>query len=247
MLKQSWLAAGLGVVLAASLARAQPGPGGFPGGPGGGPSKPGQVLPGSVQDRLKLTDEQKKQIEDLQKEVDARLGKILTPDQKKSLDDMGNNPFGGGFGPGGGPPGGFPGGFGPGGGFGGPGRLSTDDVKKKINATEEEWKVISPKLQKVVNARQVVTSSGSTGAFGGFGFGPPGGQPGTNIITQAEAEFRAVLDDPKHTKEELKVKADAVREARQKARGELQTAEKDLISLLTKDQEEVLTGLGYLE
>ncbi len=80
------------------------GPGGF-----AGRLRPGQVLPPARQDELKLTAEQKKQVEELQKEVDARLDKLLTAEQKKQLQEM---PLG--FG--GGRPGGFgPGGFGPGG------------------------------------------------------------------------------------------------------------------------------------
>jgi hypothetical protein len=80
--------------------------GGPPGGPGGrrprfagGPPRPGQVLPGFLQERLKLTAEQKKEVEELQKDVDAKLGKILTDDQKKQLREMGER-FGRRGGPG---------------------------------------------------------------------------------------------------------------------------------------------------
>ena len=65
---------------------------------------PGQPLGKSDQDRLKLTPAQKKQLADLQKEIDADLAKILTEAQRKQLkqfQDMAK-----GFG-GGGPPGGF--------------------------------------------------------------------------------------------------------------------------------------------
>jgi len=62
-----------------------PPPGGFgPGGPGG-PPQPGQILPSFIQEELKLTAEQKKQLDMLQKDVDARLAKILTAGQKKKL------------------------------------------------------------------------------------------------------------------------------------------------------------------
>ena len=76
----------------------RPGPGGpggpdgppGPGGPGGrfGPPKPGTVLPAFVVEQLKLTDDQKKQLDDLQKEVDAKLDKILTADQKDMLKNL---------------------------------------------------------------------------------------------------------------------------------------------------------------
>ncbi len=80
-----------------------PGVGGGPFGPGG-PPQPGQVLSPGLQDRLKLTAEQKKQIEELQKDIDARLGKILTDEQKKQLKDMQQGAPGGRLpgGPGGG-------------------------------------------------------------------------------------------------------------------------------------------------
>lgn len=48
----------------------------------------GQLLPPGVQNRLQLTDEQKKQLETLQKEVDQKLMKILNDDQRKMLENL---------------------------------------------------------------------------------------------------------------------------------------------------------------
>jgi outer membrane protein assembly factor BamB len=63
--------------------------GGFGGGRGGrppfGPPQPGQIMPAFLQDRMELTDGQKKQVQDLQKEVDEHLAKLLTDEQKKTL------------------------------------------------------------------------------------------------------------------------------------------------------------------
>ena len=94
------------------------------GGPGGGPMgrpQPGQILPQFLRDRLELA-EQEKQIQALQKEVDAKLAKILTADQKQQLKEI-RERGPGGFGPPpggpGGPPGNGPGGP-PGGGDGFP-------------------------------------------------------------------------------------------------------------------------------
>jgi hypothetical protein len=79
------------------------GPGGRFGGPGGfgGPPPVGQVLPPFVRDMLEVTDDQKKQLDELQKEVDAKLAKILTDDQRKRLREMRDRGPGGRFG---GPP-----------------------------------------------------------------------------------------------------------------------------------------------
>lgn len=84
------------------------GMGGGPGGMSGGPPKPGEVLPSFLQDELQLTERQKTQLAALQKDVDARLAKILTAEQKEQLSRMRDR------GPGGGP-------GGPGGGGRGPG------------------------------------------------------------------------------------------------------------------------------
>ena len=53
----------------------------------GGP-QPGVILPGFLQDVLNLNDDQRKQIADLQKEVDGKLDKILTADQRGQLREM---------------------------------------------------------------------------------------------------------------------------------------------------------------
>ncbi len=69
-------------------------PGGFgpPGGGfgqgGGSPPQPGQILPPRVQSQLNLTAAQKKKLAALQKQVDERLAKILTDEQKKQLELM---------------------------------------------------------------------------------------------------------------------------------------------------------------
>ncbi len=133
------------------------------GGPGfGGPGgmfmrlpNPGEVLPGPLQDMLRLTGAQKKELEALQKEVDAKLDKLLTADQRKQVKEMRERgpsgpggpggpamiPFGPGGpgGPGGPPPGRFPGGpGGPAGGMAG-GRgveldplIGLDDARKPL-------------------------------------------------------------------------------------------------------------------
>ena len=88
------------------------GPGGFGGGPGGfgGPPRPGQILPPMLRQRLELTPAQERQIDALQKDVDAKLAQILNAEQKQQLKEMSERGPGG---PGGRPGFGRPGGFGP--------------------------------------------------------------------------------------------------------------------------------------
>jgi hypothetical protein len=82
--------------------------------------QPGQIMPLTLQARLKLTADQKKQLAALQKQTDGKLDKLLADDQKKQFQMLqqrigrgdGGGP-GGAAGPGG--AGGFPS-FGPSGG-----------------------------------------------------------------------------------------------------------------------------------
>ena len=87
-------------------------PAGAGGRPGADFAQPGQIMALTAQIRLKLTAEQRKQLQELQKQADSKLDKLLADQQKKQFKEMRAN-----FGRGG------PGGFGPpgGGGPGGPG------------------------------------------------------------------------------------------------------------------------------
>jgi EF hand len=77
------------------------GPGGPPpGGPRGFPP-PGEILPPFLRDRLNVTDDQNRELDELQKEVDAKLAKILTDDQRDQLKQMRNRGPGGPRGSGG--------------------------------------------------------------------------------------------------------------------------------------------------
>jgi hypothetical protein len=88
------------------------GPGGFGGrGPGGFGGRPpmGVLMPNFVQDELGLSDAQRKQLADLQKETDNKLDMILTAEQRQKYKEMKENPGrngpgGRGFGGRGGPP-----------------------------------------------------------------------------------------------------------------------------------------------
>jgi hypothetical protein len=69
------------------------GPGGRgPGRFGPPPPRPGVILGPPAVERLNLTAEQRKQLAALQKEVDAKLAKILTEEQKKELEKMREGP-----------------------------------------------------------------------------------------------------------------------------------------------------------
>jgi Spy/CpxP family protein refolding chaperone len=148
------------------------GPGGFRP-PGGGSPQPGQLLPPPIEDRLRLSDDQKKQVHTIQKEVDEKLAQLLTDEQKKQLKEP----------------------RGPGrGGFGGPpqaGQILELSVQIRLKMTPDQRKEMQ-ELQKradqtlaqVLNDEQkkqlkeTRQGFGRGGPGGGPGFGGPGGPPG---------------------------------------------------------------------
>jgi Spy/CpxP family protein refolding chaperone len=168
-------------------------PGGFgrggPGRPGGfgGPPQIGQLMPGFLQEMMQLKDEQKKQLEDLQKDSDAKLTKILTDEQNKQLKEMregGGQPRGepGGVNPRRGGPGGF-------GGFPQPGQVMSPAIQEQLKLTADQKKQLGElqkeddgKLAKILtdeqNKRLADMRQMSTRGPGGFGGGGRGGFSG---------------------------------------------------------------------
>jgi hypothetical protein len=66
-------------------------------------------------------------------------------------------------------------------------------------------------------------------------------------ISQVQSDLQGALADPKTTADEIQDKVAALRNARQKAKADLDAAQKDLLELLTADQEAILVSLGYLD
>ena len=99
-------------------------------------------------------------------------------------------------------------------------------------------------------------SGGGPGSFpggfgpppgGGFGGPPPGFGGGGGAVVHALSDLQATLADAKTTPEQIQDKLAALRAARQKARAELAAAQKDILELLTPDQEAILVNLGLLD
>ncbi|MFM7149754.1 MAG: CotH kinase family protein [Gemmataceae bacterium] len=114
-------------------------PGFGPGGPGFGPGGPDTILPPWFRGPLELSEAQEKQLDALRKEADARLAKILTPEQQKQLKDLTSGPPGG-FGP-------------PGGGRGGPGGAGGVNLDP-LTALDDPRKPLRSKILKVPSLRK---------------------------------------------------------------------------------------------
>ena len=125
-------------------------------------------------------------------------------------------------------------------------------TKEQLGATDEDWQVLKPKIEKVWTAQFAAMS----GRFGGFGGRDRGGDRDrgrdssrgpTSPASQAARELRDALENKDTPPDQIVAKLTALREARAKARTELEAAQKDLQSVLTPRQEAVLVAAGTLE
>ena len=120
-------------------------------------------------------------------------------------------------------------------------------AKEQMGVTnEEEWKVIQAKLEPVMTKQREVMG----GMFGGFGRGR-GGDGDSNrqrgAVEQASYDLRQLLEDKAASEDQIKQKLAAYREARDKARTELASAQKELKEILMPRQEAVLVSSGMLD
>ena len=135
-------------------------------------------------------------------------------------------------------------------------------LKTQLGASDDEWKVLEPKVTKVMDASRAASTN--RGGFGGPG-GPGGDRGGrtrggdtaggtpaapttpATPVAQAAQELRTVAENKASTPEECAQKLAAYRAAREKAKGEVVAAQKELKELLTPKQEAILVSTGTLE
>jgi hypothetical protein len=143
-----------------------------------------------------------------------------------------------------------------------------DRIKAELKASDDEWAVIQPLLEKVQTA-QMATMTGrfgfGGGRHGGRGPGGPGGSPGADGAspspnggnggenrpprpTSPEADaLKAALASDATSSDEIKTKLQALRDARKKAQDNLEDARENLKKVLTLRQEATLVQMGLLD
>jgi hypothetical protein len=165
------------------------------------------------------------------------------------------------------------GGGGGGGGFGGGGgrpRFNImDNIKGQLGATDDEWTVLQPKLQKVVDLSRELRAGGMAAMFGGGrggrgGRGGNGGGGGDNAPGAPPAPPAPPAQPPSEIADKTKVLNDALdkpdsdpkdiakdladlRAAREKVKADLVAAQGELKEVLTPRQEARLALMGILD
>ena len=129
----------------------------------------------------------------------------------------------------------------------------TDQIKDSLGATDDEWKVIQPKLAKVMQLKQdaMMTTIGRVmramrrGSGGDAEANPLAAN--ATALEKATAELDRLLSDKDSKKEAIKVALTDVRKARDAAKADLDRAQTELKDLLTIRQEAILVSQGILD
>jgi len=146
-----------------------------------------------------------------------------------------------------------------------------DRMKEQLGADDAAWKVLEPRLTKVMEANRQVGGGGRGGMMGMMGGmrGQRGGQGGPGAadaggapaqqrrgagpggeqtaLDKAMTQLRTTLENSSASPEEIKTQLTAVRQAREKAKQDLAAAQADLKKILTVRQEAVLVEMGQLD
>lgn len=128
-------------------------------------------------------------------------------------------------------------------------RRIAERMKEALGASDDEFAVIQPKIEKVMDLQR--QSGGGMGMLFGGGRGPggrggrgPGGDE--SPISAARRELQKSVE-ANAGPDELKAKMASLRAARAKGREELTKAQQELRELLTMKQEAALVMMGMLE
>jgi hypothetical protein len=145
-------------------------------------------------------------------------------------------------------------------------------MKTALGATDEEWNVLQPKIEKVQTLQRQTSGGrgmgmlfaggrggrgpggGGPGGGGPGGGGPGGGGPGVpggfpqddSPVAQKARDLQQAIEGNAGA-DQIKAKLAALREARAKAREQLTAAQGELKELLTAKQEAALVVMGMLE
>lgn len=128
-------------------------------------------------------------------------------------------------------------------------------MKEQLGATDEEWKALEPRVEKVMTASREARFGGMGAMMGGRRGGPggAGGGPGPadnqpqSAVGKATADLRSGLDDKNTSADEIAKRLTALREARAKAKQDFEAAAKELKEVLTQRQEATMVMMGILE
>ena len=122
-------------------------------------------------------------------------------------------------------------------------------MREALGATEEEWALLGPRVQKVQDLSGQLNMGGMRmGTRGGPGGRPVrrGAEPQSELQKAVDA-LRETLADANSTADQIRTGLTAMREAREKVKEQLDVAQKELREVITMRQEAQLVLMGLLD
>ncbi|MBN1805905.1 MAG: hypothetical protein JW837_11700 [Sedimentisphaerales bacterium] len=139
-------------------------------------------------------------------------------------------------------------------------QMMSQRMQELFGATNEEWKILGPRVIKVQDLSRQVGGGFRGGMFGAMGMGRRGGpggdrfgdRPGAPDREQTEIEkvtegLRTLLENTSATPEQIKQQLTTVRAAKEKAKQQLAVAQKELREVITLRQEAQCVMMGILD
>ena len=127
------------------------------------------------------------------------------------------------------------------------------ELKDQMGASDTEWAALKPRIEKTIALQRDARGGLMAPGMGmGMGMGPRGGRPAEegespSKVAAAQRELRTTLDEKNAAADQIAKKVTTLREARAKAREELQAVQKELKGQVTPRQEAVLVLHGLLD
>ncbi|MHC4495989.1 MAG: hypothetical protein ACYSYM_09215 [Planctomycetota bacterium] len=138
-------------------------------------------------------------------------------------------------------------------------------MREQLGATEQEWKVLGPRVTKVAELGRQASGFGRGGMMFGMGGrrggpGGPGGPGGSRFggrpgapdreqsaVEKAQEQLRTVLENDSATPDQIKTQLTVLRTAKEKAKQQLAAAQQELREIITVRQEATLVMMGMLD
>jgi DNA repair exonuclease SbcCD ATPase subunit len=123
-------------------------------------------------------------------------------------------------------------------------KQAAKQMQESLGASDDEWKVLEPKIDKIQELAGQVSGGGRMGRIA---FGPAGDAADATDAAKKLKALSDLLKNKDAKAEEVAAALKDYRDAKAKAKEELEKARKELKELLTVKQEAKLVLMGVLE
>jgi hypothetical protein len=126
-------------------------------------------------------------------------------------------------------------------------QMSVAQLRVFLNVSDEEWAVISTKIDKIRALRRIASTNNNNGNNNGNGGSNTANAAAAATVGDLHSSLQAAYFDRDSTPQGVSASLTALRQERAQAQANLAAARKDLIGILTPRQEALLVVVGVLE